>query len=105
MFTLLSRILNSLAASPTQLLMTLMTLVVGVVTLPAAGVVGAGASARVASEVFAAGAAEVVGVSFVVGFSGSGSAGAYSYTTSFLGFSVGLSLVSSVGFSVGLLPS
>jgi len=96
-----------LAAAPTQLLTTLMTFVVGFVTLPTgkAGVVGA--SSRVASWVFAVGSAEVV-ASFVVCCSGSGSAGAYSYTTSFLGFSVGLSVEGSVvssSFLVMSLPS
>ena len=101
MFTLLSRILSSLAALPTQLLTTLMTFVVGFLALPSAGAVVAGASSRVTSLVFAAGAAEV-GASFVACCSGSGSAGAYSYTTSFLGGSVGSSVGFSVGFSVGL---
>ena len=100
MFTLLSRILSSLAALPTQLLTTLMTFVVGFLALPSAGAVVAGASSRVTSLVFAAGAAEV-GASFVACCSGFGSAGAYSYTTSFLGGSVEGSGVS----SVGLLPS
>ena len=110
-FTLLSRILSFLAASPTQLLMTLMTFVVGVVALPAAGAVGA--AARVASRVSAVGFTEVVEAGLVACCSGSGSAGSYSYTTSFLGFSVGSSVGFSagvavglsVGFSVGSLPS
>ncbi len=46
MFTLLSRILSSLAASPTQLLMTLMTFVVGFSALPSAGVVRSRISRR-----------------------------------------------------------
>ena len=95
MFTLLSRILSSLAALPTQLLTTLMTFVVGFLALPSAGAVVAGASSRVTSLVFAAGAAEV-GASFVACCSGFGSAGAYSYTTSFLGESSAGSFFSSV---------
>ena len=103
MFTLLSRILSSLAALPTQLLTTLMTFVVGFLALPSAGAVVAGASARVASRVSAAGVAEVLRVGLVACCSGFGSAaGAYSYTTSFLGGSVGSSVGFSVGFSVGL---
>ena len=109
--TLSSRILSSLAAASTQLLMTLMTFGVGVVTLPAAGAVGA--AARVASRVSAVGFTEVVEAGLVACCSGSGSAGSYSYTTSFLGFSVGSSVGFSagvavglsVGFSVGSLPS
>ena len=116
-FTLLSRILSSLAASPTQLLMTRMTFLVGFPALPSAGVVVVGASARVVSGVFAAGAAEALRVGLVACCSESGSAGSYWYTTSFLefavgssvgfsvGFSVGLSVGFSVGFSVGSLPS
>ena len=63
-----------------------------------------------ASRVSAVGAAEVLRVGLVACCSGFGSAaGAYSYTTSFLGGSVGSSVGFSVGFSVGLsvgsLPS
>ena len=97
--------MSSLAASPTQLLMTRMTFLVGFLALPTgeAGVVGA--SSRVASGAVASGSAGAVEAGFVACCSGSGSTGAYSYTTSFLGFSVGFSVegsvVSSVGFSVG----
>ena len=106
MFTLLSRILSSLAASPTQLLTTLMTFVVGFLALPSAGAVVAGASSRATSLVFAVGAAEALRVGLVACCSGFGSAaGAYSYTTSFLGGSVGSSVGFSVGLSVGSLPS
>ena len=106
MFTLLSRMFSTL---PTQSLTTRMTFWVGFLALPSAGAVVAGASSRVTSGVFAVGAAEVVGASFVACCSESGSAGSSWYTASFLGFAVGFSVGSSVGFSVGLsvgsLPS
>ena len=89
--------MSSLAALPTQLLTTLMTFLVGFLALPSAGAVVAGASSRVTSGVSAVGAAKVVGASFVACCSGSGFAGAYSYTTSFLGGSgVSSSLVLSL---------
>ena len=84
-----------MVALPTQLLTTLMTFGVGFGALSCAEVVVVGALARAASLVFAVGSAEVVGASFVAGCSGFGSAGAYWYTTSFLGGSVEGSGVSS----------
>ena len=88
--------------------MTRMTFVVVFLALPSAGAVVAGASARVVSGVFASGSSGALRVGLVACCSGSGSAGAYSYTTSFLGFSVGLSVEGSVvssSFLVVSLPS
>jgi len=104
MFTLLSRILSSLAASPTQLLMTRMTFLVGFLALPSAGVVVAGsaagaavgAAARVVSGAVASGSAGAVEAGLVACCSGSGSAGSSWYTTSFLGESSAGSFSSSV---------